>query len=462
MDHWFAAALWAQAAVTPGGAGTGAPGPVGAGGGVSSPILAIRRWYYSLTLTTPDNPPGLAWLWAILLGLGGLLLLAMVVQGPGRALAQLIDVPGHLRLYAAAMGRLRRSGRLLATVVGVTVVSWTLNQALTYGDGQGREDLTQLLRGRRLASVAVEHGALAGATPLRDVVGLGNMIPMLVASAVLVFQYASDRWGSVARVISPRASRDAAWGTIAWGATALYALYRTIGLVYGSSDLPLTGCFGIEVAVVPLLMPLADGMLVAWVAVELRNAGMRDATDDDALDVAGAVALMPAAALACALAMPGRYVATGVALAFRYLPNLGTPGWATSYVRWQLGWGVIDLQAAGLAAVGMIGAVAWSRGTIGGALGGYRRMLRAEGGHLVGSVAGAGAIAGAMAAAAYLPMLALPTQSWVLMAADAYAHYATLPAGLILVAGLVELGERSLPRAVLAAANVEAAAGVVE
>ncbi|MBV8608950.1 MAG: hypothetical protein JO034_16015, partial [Singulisphaera sp.] len=46
-------------------------------------------------------------------------------------------------------------------------------------------------------------------------------------------------------------------------------------------------------------------------------------------------------------------------------------------------------------------------------------------------------------------LLAMPPQTWVLSAADGYAHYATLPIGLLALAALVELGERSLPTATL-------------
>ena len=48
---------------------------------------------------------------------------------------------------------------------------------------------------------------------------------------------------------------------------------------------------------------------------------------------------------------------------------------------------------------------------------------------------------------AYLLVLSLPYSTWALAAADSYAHYGTLPVGLVLLAALVELGERSLPMA---------------
>jgi hypothetical protein len=80
-------------------------------------------------------------------------------------------------------------------------------------------------------------------------------------------------------------------------------------------------------------------------------------------------------------------------------------------------------------------------------LGGYWRLLHAEGGRLVGALAWAGAAAGGASALAYFLVLSLPPQPWVLAAADSYAHYATLPVGLLLLSALVELGGRSLPEA---------------
>ena len=50
---------------------------------------------------------------------------------------------------------------------------------------------------------------------------------------------------------------------------------------------------------------------------------------------------------------------------------------------------------------------------------------------------------GATSGLAYFAVLAMPMQSWVLLAADSYAHYASLPIGLIGLAALVELGSRS-------------------
>jgi hypothetical protein len=292
-------------------------------------------------------------------------------------------------------------------------------------------------------------------TPLRDVVGLALLIPLLVGASVVLFQYTTDRWGSGARPPMSIRRRSSRWATIGWGSTALYALYRFVSLVTGNSELPLGGCMILEAAVVPMLMALADGVLVAWVLVELRNAGLGD-TEGDALDVVGVSILIPAAILACVLAYPARYIGTGASLALLDLPPAYATGtWVASYLRWQVGWGLVYLQAVAIAFAGLLGAVAWSRGTPGDALKGYLRMLSDEGGHLVAALAAGGAAAGALSAVAYMVILSLPASTWALNAADSYAHYATIPVGLILTAALIELGERSLPPASLAKADVD-------
>jgi hypothetical protein len=119
-------------------------------------------------------------------------------------------------------------------------------------------------------------------------------------------------------------------------------------------------------------------------------------------------------------------------------------------MRWQLSWGMADLQGAALVLTALVGAVAWTRGSIGEALRGYVRTLRAHGGQVVAVLLLGGLGAGLVAAAAYLAVLSLPSSTWVLAAADSYAHYATLPFGLWTLAALVELAERALPVAMLA------------
>lgn len=404
--------------------------------------LALRRWFASLTLSSPEAVPSLFGLWSWLLGLAALLVVAILFQGPGRALGQLFDLAGHVRLGCQAMGRLRRSGRMVAVTIGATVLAWTASQTATYQRPQGKDDLAVLTKARTLGELAIEQGIMAVLTPLRDLCGLADNLPLLIVATLLVFTVPA---------LAPKPSVSG-WVHVVWGCGALFLLYRIAALIAGAGDLPLGGCLMIEPLLVPALMVLCDGVLLAYVLVELRNANL-GATGAEMLDVAQVVGLMPGAALACLAALPARAVATGILLAWLNVPDSAGATAVGRYLRWQLNWGLADLQGAALVVVGLAGAVAWSRGTLGGAVRGYVRLLSTQGGRLVVVLALAGLASGLLSALAYLVVLSLPASTWVLAAADSYAHYATLPVGLWTLAALVELGGRSLPEAVLVEVN---------
>src|SRR5688572_7318243 len=88
------------------------------------PLLALQRWYAGLTLSSPDPTPRPVGLWAWLAGLGLLFVVSVAAQGPIRALGQLFDLAGHVRLVGAALTRLRRAARLVVATLGATVVAW--------------------------------------------------------------------------------------------------------------------------------------------------------------------------------------------------------------------------------------------------------------------------------------------------------------------------------------------------
>ena len=279
---------------------------------------------------------------------------------------------------------------------------------------------------------------------------LGDNLTLLLIVVVVVFRASLDLPGWA---IPPdyekkhvRTAPVSRWSTAIWGAAALYTLYRAVGWGAGNGDLPLGGCLVVEAALVPIMMVICDGFLLAWALTELRNAGL-DLTGEDRLDIRQAIALMPASALACVLIFPSRYVATFVWLAAAYFPTWVGATQLGAYVRWQLGWGLTDVQTIGLAMVGFAGVVAWSRGTIRGSLVGFKRLLTAHGGHLVVVMAMAATAAAVLAGPVYAILLLLPSQSWVLGAADSYAHYVTLPVGLWALAAVITLAERSLPSA---------------
>jgi hypothetical protein len=405
------------------------------------PLLALRRWYNSVTLCSPDPAPNRFGLWAWLLGLAVLLFVCVLVQGPKTALKQFFDIPGHLRLASASLFRFRRSGRLIAITLGATVIAWTTSQALSYRKTERLDDLVTLRSTKSLREIAIEQGVLAALTPLRDVMGLGDNLLLLVGATAVAFKLSADRWGSgpdnpTAKVRQPLPP----WATLCWGGAWLYAMYRFATIVVDPDGLPLGSCLFVEAGIVPAFMALSDGLLLAWIVVELRRA----ATGDDGgqgLDMISALPLVPAAAVACLLTLPARYVATADFLLLQNIPSLKSWMLIRMFLK---GWGLVGLQGGAILFAGIASAVAWRGKTIRGALMGYGRILRVEGGHLTAALALGGLASGAAAAAAYFVVLALPVQSWVLAAADSYAHYATLPINVLLLAGLIELGARAL------------------
>jgi energy-converting hydrogenase Eha subunit A len=442
MDLQAFPLIWAQTQAAP------TPAPASTN---STALLALRRWFGGLTLSSPQALPDFHPIFALLAALAVLLAIALLFQGPLGVLKQLFDLPGHIRIVQDATRRVWRAGRLIAILIGFTVLGWTGSQALNFMRNDDRRgDLTLLTKSRSLPELAFEQGVLAGLTPLRDVAALGDNLTLVLIMVVVVFRASLDMPGWA---IPPdydrknvRAVPVSRWSTAIWGAGSLYALYRAVGWGAGNGDLPLGGCLVVEAALVPIMMIICDGFLLAWVLTELRNAGL-DLTGEDRLDIRQAIALMPAAALACVLAFPARYAATFVWLSAAYFPTWVSATPLGAYVRWQLGWGLTELQTAGLAMVGFAGVVAWSRGTIRGSLVGFRRLLGAHGGHLVVVLAMAGVAAAVLAGSVYAILLLLPSQNWVLAAADSYAHYVTLPVGLWVLAAVITLAERTLPSA---------------
>ncbi|MEO6807762.1 MAG: hypothetical protein ABI353_01435 [Isosphaeraceae bacterium] len=421
--------LWAQAP---------APDPT------AVPLLALRRWTTSLTLSSPESLPSHIGLWAWLLGLAAALVVAIGFQGPKRALGQVLDLPGHVRLAALALKRLGRAGRLVAILLGATVVAWTVSQSLRYNSESRKDDIAALLRSKGLQELAFEQGMLAALTPLRDLAGLGDNLVLLVVGATLAFKLSADRWGGDGPFVKGLPGAVPGLTTLVWGGAWLYVLYRLASLLPGpdlnEQGLPLGGCLFVEALIVPGLMVIADGLLLAWVLIELRAADP-GAIDADRVDVLGVLVMTPGAMLACLACLPARYLATGAWLALYDVQSLA----ATGLRVFVNGWGLVVAQAAALPVVGLAGAVAWSRGSVHAGLIGYVRLLRAEGGRLVVAIALAGLVCGGFSALSYLLVLTMPAQPWVLSAADSYAHYATLPIGLVFLSALVELGGRTRP-----------------
>ena len=346
-------------------------------------FLALRRWCSSSDALVSAAIPGPARIWAFVIGLAVLMFLAILFQGPAAFLKQLFNLVDHASLVRQAARRVWSASRLVSITIGFTVLSWTVGQAWVFTQESRKTDLLMLTKSRGLGELAVEQGMFAALTPLRDVAGLGDNLPLLIIAAILVFRASFDMPALGCSSTGP--GPDSVVGhshrlvDCRLGMRRFYALYRIVSRLAGSADLPLGNCLVAEAVIIPLLMVVSDGFLLAWVLTELRNAGLDDA-GEDRLDARQAIALFPGAAPACVLAMPARYMATFVWLGSGYLPTSASASAIGDYVRWQLGWGLTDLQAAALAAVGLAGAVAWSRGTVRGHSRGLPAVLGHRGG----------------------------------------------------------------------------------
>ncbi|MFO0891566.1 MAG: hypothetical protein U0790_20785 [Isosphaeraceae bacterium] len=454
--------LWAQAVGAAGGdPGSGTTAVTANPAALAS--LALRRWFSGQTLSSPQAIPDLHGLRALAAGLLALLILAVCFQGFATTVRQVLHLRAHVGLVRRATVRVWRAGRLVAAAITFTVVAWTGSQTLAFltdRPEKGRADLTLLTRSRDTGELALDQGILAALTPLRDLAALADNLPLLLCAVYLVFRASSGTLPPLesagvrpgerpASRASAHAGSLTGWSTLIWGCGALYLLYRLVARFLGSTDLPLGGCLVVEALLIPVMMAICDGFLLAWLLAELRNAGFEEGREDRSHPVLG-LELMPAAVLGCVLVLPARYVGTLVWLTTQHLPTTVTATPLGQYIRWQLGWGLVDFQAGSLVFLGLIGVVAWSRGSVGEVVAGFGRLLRLEGGHLVVAVALAAAASCVLAAMIYPLILLLPPAGWVLPAADSYSHYLTLPAGLWTLAALIELAQRSLPVAQLA------------
>ena len=69
-------------------------------------------------------------------------------------------------------------------------------------------------------------------TPLRDVAGLADNLPLLIMAAIVVFRSSIEPQRSgepgVGTGVAAGTSREPGWTTIVWGISALYILYRIV------------------------------------------------------------------------------------------------------------------------------------------------------------------------------------------------------------------------------------------
>lgn len=421
--------------------------PIAAGGDPATANrlvdIALRRWFSGLTLSPNATDPGHSAWWAWSVGVASLLLLAAIFQGPGRMFAQLFDFPGHLRVVLDSLGRFRRAGRLVAVLFGSLVISWTTWQALRHADTRRLEDLAILIKAHPVGDLAAEQGGRAALTTFRDLAGLAEISVLLLAAGLVIFRLSADRWGAIETLETAPRTAPPPGTVLAWGAAWLYLLYRGASAALAPDGWPLNRLLGVDIVAVPVLAIACDGLLFAWVLNELRHAFSDAPASTLPAGVAEAISRWPAAIVACAAALPARYIALLAWMILPYLPATAPSPIRVAFREIFRGDALLWIQAVSLPLTPLLGAAAWPG--VNGRPGIFRiaiALLRAEGGRLVAVVLGGSVASAGLSALAYLALLSLPPQPWVLAAADGYAHYATLPPALLLLATLVELAGR--------------------
>ena len=140
----------------------------------------------------------------------------------------------------------------------------------------GRTDLLLLTRTRGLGELAAEQGNLAGLTPLRNVAGLADNLPLLIVAVIVVFRTSIEPQRSgepgASASGSGRGRAQPGWTTIVWGNGALYILYRIVARGR-SPELPFGNCLVVETILIPIAMAIVDGFLLGWLLLEL-DAGL--------------------------------------------------------------------------------------------------------------------------------------------------------------------------------------------
>lgn len=412
-------------------------------------LLALKRWVGGGTLSSPDtvsSPDFLARFW--LIGLGLLFLAGILLQGPRAFFSGLLEWSHVRQLIRAGLHRLRRRPVVPLAMAGFVLFSWTTIQLINYADPLGIDNLQRLLRTKTLPVVSFEQGFLAALTPLRDLTNLADCWPIVVAGALIAFQFTSKlQW--VPRSTMNHGLKNAQfWAQAFWVFASVWLVYRMVVGVSSEGGLPLnTGAY-VEVLLEPLMLLLIDSVILSWVLTELRDAPFSD-HEQLLPNVENVLCLLPGLFFVNLLATPGRYAAHGLWLVWNAIVDLITANNLVSptlvnYVVWGLSWGIIYLQVIAFPLMILIGAAAWSQGSLRETLRISARVMKNQASTVFLITLFCGMLSFISTATISTLILSHPTESWVLMATDSYSHYASLFIGLLLVSCQIQLGEESL------------------
>ena len=377
--------------------------------------------------------------------LGVLAIVTFLLQGDRKKwLRGLVDIRGHFEQLGAGLEILRRNKRPLWVVLAAAVVGWTGWSLGVWQEIESKDELEGMLavHENSATALAAAHGLAAAIVPLRDLVGLGDLMPLVLGACVLLFARTAELAQHLR--IKTRAIENSRLkrriGTI-WIGLIILAAYRGLVFLVSPGNAPMADCMFINALAVPLLTLVADGILLSWVLTEFGR-GLLNHFDWEPADSVAFTRSIPAAMLACGLANPGRYVILACAIAESQFNASST--WPAS--RWApIVWGCTIAQVLGLAWFALPAIVAVNRrGRLFDIFRAYVTLLRRAGGQVVGLTA----LAIVLNWLALLPFYwifgTMQRETWSLVGAASYGHYATLIVGIILLAGTAQLAYQEL------------------
>lgn len=411
-------------------------------------FLSLRRWIGYTTLSSPDmigKPDVYLGYW--LLGCIILLVAALFFQGVRSFLIEMLNWRGFSRVLAQSFRRVGQRPIVPLSLIGSLLLSWTTGQLISYARSGGMEDLQLTLRTKLVISLCLEQGALAAMTPLRDLTTLADIWPCLILGILAAYSFTNSLQWTPQSALNPGEQKANRLSQRFWIVCSFWLIYRMIVGASSESYLPLISGSMIEMILEPTAMIMVDGVLLSWIIVELRDAGLTEASAIRPRPVQ-VMALLPAIFFVLLIAMPGRYLAhLNWIVLNTLLIHFGLQSeiylGAVNLFLWFFNQGLFIVQLLSLPLSFFVGAVAFSEGSIKKTLTVARLMLKLHGANLVFLLLLVGCLNLIATSLIQYALLSHPPEPWVLVASDSYTHYFTLCSGILLIAGFIEIASQA-------------------
>jgi len=308
-----------------------------------------------------------------------------------------------------------------------------------------REELATLMAMHENSPVsfAASHAFAAALVPFRDLVSLGDLVPLVAGACVLLF----SRTATLAAHVTSRTrpiegfSLKRRLGSV-WVGLLMLASYRVVAFLATPATAPMADCMYLNALLIPLLMVLADATLLSWVLTEYGRAILWH-VEWKSDDTAAFLRSLPSAGLACVLINPGRYVLTAIAI------------WEAQFTGSFLNWPASRwVPIVWIATIGQVFGLAWCAipavlavtrtGSPSQMFRNFAELTRCAGGQVLGLTAIALTCNFLVTLPFYWIFGIMQQETWSLVGAASYGHYATLLSGIVLLAGFTELAHQIL------------------